>query len=89
VTNHVSFNFNAIPVLATITINDGSNHFGNDNAVSQVSSDSLGLFTIGSLLLGLSELLDESIVSLVDTVGKSTSLSSSKQFDESIHVQFN
>ena len=87
-TNHVSFNFNAIPVLATITINDGSNHFGNDNAVSQVSSDCFGLLTVGGFLLGFSKLLDESVVSLVDTVGESTSLSSSKQFDESIHVQF-
>src|SRR6185503_15462892 len=87
--DHVSFNFNAIPVFSSIAINDRSNHLGDYDAVSQVSSDCLGLFTVGGLFLGLSQLLDESVVSLMDTVGESPSLSGSEQLDECVHVVFN
>jgi len=88
-TNHVSFNFNTVPVLSSIDINYGSYHFRDDNAVSKMSSDWLGLFTIGCFLLGLSELLDESIISLMDSMSESSSLSGFHELNEGVHVVFN
>ena len=86
--NHVSLNFNTVPILASVYIDDGSDHFGDNNAVSEVGSDGLGLLTVRGVFLGLSELLDESIVSLVDSVSKSSSLSGSEELDELVHIEF-
>ena len=43
-----------------VNTTDGSNHLGDDDHVSQVSLDGSGLFVGSGLLLGLSELLDQS-----------------------------
>ena len=43
-----------------VNTTDGSNHLGDDDHVSQVSLDGSGLFVGSGLLLGLSELLNQS-----------------------------
>ena len=62
VSNHVSLDFNWVPVFSTININDGTAHLWDDNAVSKMSFDTLWLFTLWGVLLGDSELSDKSIV---------------------------
>lgn len=39
---------------------NGTDHFGHDDHVAQVSLDNAGLLTEGSLLLGTAKLLDQS-----------------------------
>jgi len=60
--NHVGLNFNWIPVFSTVHINDGSAHFWDNNGVSEMSFDTLWLFTDNAFLLGSSEFLDKSII---------------------------
>ena len=88
VPDHVSLNFNRVPVFPSVDVNNGSNHLRKNNAVSEVSLDGLGLLSVWALFLGLSELLQESVISLMDTVGESPLLSGSHQLDQSVHVVF-
>ena len=88
VSDHVSLYFHIVPVLASIDIDNGSDHFGNNDAVSEVGLDSLGLFTIGGLLSDLLELLDESIVSLMDAMSESSSLSGLEELHKLVSAQF-
>lgn len=57
--NHLRLDLNLVELLAGVDTNDASNHLGDDNHVSEVSLDEVGLLVGLSLLLGLSELLDE------------------------------
>jgi hypothetical protein len=52
-----------------------------------VDLDCLGLFTVGGLLPYLLKYLEESIVSLVDAVSVSSSLSGSHELDEWVSVE--
>ena len=45
--------------LSVVNSDDGSNHFWDDDHVPEVSLDYRGLFVGGSLLFGLSQLLDQ------------------------------
>ena len=63
VTAHISSNFDGSPVFATVNFEDGTDHLGGDDHVSEVSLDTLGLRTVRSVFDGFLELLDESAVS--------------------------
>lgn len=52
--------FNTIESLAVVYTNDGTNHLRNDDHVTKVSLDSCRLLKRASLLLSLSQALDES-----------------------------
>ena len=84
VTNHVSFDFDWVPVLAAIDVDDGVAHLWDDDAVSQVGLDGLGLVSWLDVLLGLSEFLDESVVLSSNAVSKSSSLSRVHESDNFI-----
>lgn len=59
-TDHVRLNFNLVEGLAIIDTEDGSNHLGNDDHVTEMGAHGLRLLTSSlSGLLGLTELLDE------------------------------
>ena len=60
VSAHVSSDFDGRPVLSTVNFDNGSDHIGSDDHVSQVSLNTLGLLTVGGLFDGFLELLDES-----------------------------
>ena len=45
--------------LAVVDADDGANHLGDDDHVTEVGLDDRGLFVRGRLLLRLAELLDE------------------------------
>jgi len=59
VANHFRLDLDLVELLAGVDTDDASNHLGNNNHVSQVSLDEVGLLVGLGLLLGLSELLDK------------------------------
>lgn len=58
-TNHLRLDLNLVELLAGVDTNNATNHLGDDNHVTEVSLDSVGLLVGLSLLLGLAELLDQ------------------------------
>lgn len=58
-TNHLGFDFNLVEFLAGVDTDDTANHFGNDNHITEVCLDKVGLLVGLSFLLGLAQLLDE------------------------------
>lgn len=59
VTNHLRLDLNLVELLSGVDTDDGTNHLGDDNHVSEVGLDEVGLLVGLGLLLGLAELLDE------------------------------
>lgn len=59
VTNHLRLDLNLVEFLSGVDTDHGPNHLGDDNHVTEVGLDDLGLFVGLSLLLGLPQLLDE------------------------------
>ncbi len=57
--NHLGLDLNLVELLAGVDTNDAANHLGDDNHVTEVSLDDVGLLVGLGLLLGLAELLDE------------------------------
>ena len=51
--------FDLVEGLAVVNADDGSGHLGDDNHVSEVGLDDVGLLVDGALLLLLPQLLDE------------------------------
>ena len=58
-TNHLGLDLNLVELLARVDTNDAANHLGDDNHVTEVSLDGVGLLVGLGLLLRLAELLDE------------------------------
>ena len=59
VTNHLRLDFNLVELLTGVDTNDGADHLGDDDHVTEVSLDEVGLLVGLGLLLGLAKLLDE------------------------------
>lgn len=59
VANHLGLDFDLVELLAGVNTNDGSDHLGDDDHVTEVSLDKVGLLVGLGLLLGLAELLDQ------------------------------
>ena len=57
--NHFRLHFNTTEHLSIVDTNDGSDHFWHNDHVSQVGLDTAWLLAWRSLLLGLSQALDE------------------------------
>lgn len=57
--NHLRSDLNLVELLSGVDTNNGANHLGDNNHVTEVSLDEVGLLVGLSLLLGLAELLDE------------------------------
>ena len=58
-TNHLGLDLDLVELLARVDADDGADHLGDDNHVTEVRLDELGLLVGLGLLLGLAELLDE------------------------------
>ncbi len=59
-TDHVRLDFNLVEGLAIVDTENGSNHLGDDDHVTEMGAHGLRLLTSSlSGLLGLAELLDE------------------------------
>lgn len=59
VTNHLRLDFDLVELLTGVDTNDGADHLGDDDHVTEVSLDEVGLLVGLGLLLGLAKLLDE------------------------------
>jgi hypothetical protein len=59
VSNHLRLDLDLVEFLSRIDTNDATNHLGDNDHVSQVSLDQIGLLVGLSLLLGLAQLLDQ------------------------------
>lgn len=58
-TNHLRLDFDLVELLTGVDTNDGADHLGDDDHVTKVSLDEVGLLVGLGLLLGLAKLLDE------------------------------
>jgi len=58
--NHLGLDFNLVELLTGVNTDNTSNHLRNDDHVTEVGLDEVGLLVGPSLLLGLTELLDQS-----------------------------
>jgi hypothetical protein len=58
-TNHFRADFDLVESLTVVDTNDGTDHFRDDDHVTQVGLDGRGLFARGGFSLGLAKLLDE------------------------------
>lgn len=59
VADHLGLDLNLVELLAGVDTNNAANHLGDDNHISEVGLDEIGLLVGLSLLLGLAELLDQ------------------------------
>lgn len=76
--DHVEFDFNNIEGLSIVNSNIVANHVGHDDGISEVSLD-WGWFIAGlGIFLSLLALEVETIISVFDFTGETTSLTSSK-----------
>jgi hypothetical protein len=58
-TNHLRLNFDLVKFLARVDTNDTANHLGDHNHISQMRLDEIRLLIRLCLLLGLTQLLDQ------------------------------
>jgi hypothetical protein len=59
VTNHLRLDLDSVELLSGVDADDAADHLRDNNHVTEVSLDKVGLLVGLSLLLGLAELLDE------------------------------
>jgi hypothetical protein len=59
VTNHLRLDLDLVELLSRVDADDATDHLGNDNHVSEVGLDEVGLLVGLGLLLGLAKLLDK------------------------------
>ena len=59
VTDHFTLDFDVLEGVTVVDGDDGSDHFGHDDHITEVSTNGRGLFTDLGELLGLTELLHE------------------------------
>ena len=85
-TAHVSLDLDGSPVLSRVDLSDTTDHLGHDDSVTEVGLDGLGLLTVGGVLDGGPDLLDESVVLGVDTVLESATLSGLEKGDDVLGV---
>ena len=57
--NHFRLNFNLVKILPRVDTNDRSDHLRDNNHITKVSLDKIGLLIRLGFLLGLAELLDQ------------------------------
>lgn len=57
--NHLRLDLHLVELLAGVDADDAANHLGDDNHVTEMGLDGVGLLVGLGLLLGLAELLDE------------------------------
>jgi len=80
--DHIELDLDWVEDFTVVNTDDVSNHFWHNNTVSQMSFDSGWLFTWLTLFFRLFTFHVESVVSVFDFSGKSSSLSGSEQFDD-------
>lgn len=82
VTGHLRLDFNGGEGLAVVDTSDGTDHFRDDDHVSQVGLDGGGLLVRSGILLGLSQLLEETQVLSLESSLEPSSCSGVDELDE-------
>ena len=67
VPHHLWLDFHLIELLSRVDTNDGTNHFGHDDHVSEVCLDEVGLLVGFGFLFGFAEFLDETHRAALET----------------------
>ncbi|EER33666.1 40S ribosomal protein S15 [Candida tropicalis MYA-3404] len=89
VTNHFWFDFNSVENFTIVNTDNRTNHFWNNDHVSQVSFDSSWSFIWLSVSSGNSQFFNQTHWFGVQTSGESSSDSSTTQFGEFFSWHFN
>lgn len=87
VANHLGLNLNIVEHLTVVDTNDGTDHLGNDDHVSQVGLDNSGLLVLRSSQLGGSQLGNETHRLGAQTTRKSSSDTGTAELDELLVVE--
>ena len=87
--DHISFDFNGVPIFSTVAVNNRSAHLWHDDGISEMSLDTLWLLTNDGVLLGEVKFLLESLVLSVNSVSESSLLSGFHQSNDfgSAHIE--
>ncbi len=88
VSDHVGPDFDSVPVFARVDFADGADHLGHDDSVSEMGLDGGGLLAVCAVANGLSELLDEAVVTGLDTASESSALSGAEHVDHLGSAEF-
>ena len=86
VADHVSLDFDGVPVLSSVHLDHGSAHLGHNDGVSEVSLDGNGLLSGLSVLLLDSEFFDQPIVFSGHSVSESSLLARVHEVHDLLHV---
>ena len=78
ISNHITLDFDWVPVLSRVDFADGADHLGHDDAVAEMSLDWLGLFTVWAVLDSKFQLFDQPVVTWVDSMSEASLLSGSE-----------
>mgnify|MGYP007069252385 FL=1 len=81
-TDHVELDLNWVEHFAAVNTDDVANHFWHDDTISEVSLDDRWFFTWLTILLRFFAFVVESVVSMLDFSGESSSLSGSEELDD-------
>lgn len=82
--DHFRLHFNTTEHLSIVDTYDRTDHFRNDNHITEVSLDTAGLFTRIGLFLRLTEALDESHGFTLKTTGHTPTCAGSNEVHELI-----
>ncbi len=81
-TSHFRLNFHAVENLSIVNTNDTSNHFWNNNHISQVGLDDGWLFVGESSLLCLAKFLDQTHWLGLHTTVETSACTARKEFEK-------
>ena len=87
VSDHVSSDFDRVPVLSRVDLADGADHLWHDDRVTEVRLDRLGLLTVRCFLHRLDKLLDEAVVAGLNAAAETSALASAEHVDDILRVE--
>jgi hypothetical protein len=84
VANHLGLDLNLVELLAGVDTDNAANHLGDDNHVTEVGLDNIGLLVGLGLGLGLAKLLDQAHRTALETTVDTTAGTGVDEFPELI-----
>ena len=78
ISNHITLDFDYVPVLSRVDFANGTNHLGHDDGVTEMSLNRLGSLTVSRVLDRGLQFLDEPVVTWVDSMTEASFLSGSE-----------
>jgi len=82
VASHFRLDFNRVEDLAIVDTDDTANHLGDNNHVTEMGFDDCGFLIWGSLLLGFSQLLNETHWTTLKTASEPTACTGMDEFNK-------